>query len=160
MTWLGQDSVGEWLYAPRGAAASYETSEPAPLPVNFLTLVPHDSAGWIATWMWGNREIDIELYVDLVVLPEWVSDECLKVIDLDLDVIRYVDGRTVLDDEDEFELNRVRLGYPEETVTSARILAETLTELVQRHVPPLASASRRWMQLVPGGRQTAEDPAD
>lgn len=127
------------------------------MPVDFLTLVPHGSPGWIATWMWGNRKINIDLYVDIVVLPEWASDECLKVIDLDLDVIRYLDGRTVLDDEDEFELNRVHLGYPEETATSARTLAEMLTDLIERREPPFASASRRWMQLVPGGPHAVEN---
>lgn len=70
---LGVDEAGVWLFAPKRAAASYAASGPTPLPVNFLTLVPN-SAGWIATWMWGNDAIDIDLYVDVVGDPRWVSE--------------------------------------------------------------------------------------
>lgn len=156
MSSFGHDDLGEWLYAPRGAAASYHASGPAPLPVNFLSLVPRDSVGWIATWMWGNSEVDIDVYVDLVADPEWISDSVLKVVDLDLDVIRYRDGRTILDDEDEFEVNRVRLGYPEPLAASARTVAEELLYLVERSDPPFDTPNPRWLRLV--AEKSAEDP--
>jgi len=85
---LGQDDHGTWLFAPRGTAASYAGHEPTPLPVSFLTLLPRSERWWIATWISGNDEIDIDLYVDIVHPPKWIGDACLRTVDLDLDAIR------------------------------------------------------------------------
>jgi hypothetical protein len=140
---LGVDEAGVWLFAPKGAAASYAASGPTPLPVNFLTLVPN-SAGWIATWMWGNDAIDIDLYVDVVGDPRWVSETELRIIDLDLDVIRRRNGQVILDDEDEFVENMSVRRYPADVIKRARATADELVEAVAQRRAPFGSESQQW----------------
>lgn len=143
MQHLGTDEAGIWLLAPKGAEASYAARGPAPLPVNFLTLVPH-ATGWIATWMWGNDAIDIDVYVDVVGDPRWVSATELRVIDLDLDVIRRRNGHVSLDDEDEFLENVTLRRYPADVVQRARATAGELVEAVAQRRPPFGNESQQW----------------
>jgi hypothetical protein len=143
---LGADAQGTWLFAPRGAAASYSQTGPAPLPVNFLTLVP-STTGWIATWMWGNPAIDIDVYVDVIDFPTWVSETELRVVDLDLDVIRIRSGQVVLDDEDEFVENIAARRYPADVVETARATADELVEAVEQRRAPFGDQSLRWRDI-------------
>ena len=148
---LGADAYGTWLFAPRGAAAAYSQTGPAPLPVNFLTLVPSTN-GWIATWMWGNPAIDIDVYVDVTDVPSWVSPHELRVVDLDLDVIRRRSGEVVLDDEDEFLRSISTRRYPAHLVEMARATADALLEAVEQRLAPFADQSLRWRNLVASRR--------
>jgi uncharacterized protein len=148
---LGSDELGTWLFAPKGAAASYARTGPAPLPVHFLTLVPHGGTWWVATWMWGNPAVDIDVYVDVVHPPVWESASRLRVVDLDLDVIRRRDGTVHLDDEDEFAENCVSRRYPDGVVATARATGEELRRAVARREPPFDAGPRRWLASVPGG---------
>ena len=142
---LGADGSGTWLFAPQGAAASYTERGPFPLPVNFLTLVPA-STGWIATWMWGNAAIDIDVYVDVVVAPIWVSESELQVVDLDLDVIRRRNGDVIIDDEDEFVENISLRGYPADVVANARTTADELVVAVAERRAPFGHQFRPWQE--------------
>lgn len=148
MTRLGSDDLGTWLFAPKGAAASYVASGSDPLPVNFLTLVPAGDQWWMATWMWGSPTRDIELYVDIVHPPAWVSETCLRVVDLDLDVIRYRDGSVVIDDEDEFEKHRVSLSYPDQIVSSARSTSKQVVVSVAAGESPFLRPPERWLGVL------------
>lgn len=141
---LGEDEQGTWLFAPRGAAASYAVDGPKPLPVTFLTLLPRGEEWWIATWMRDNPEIDIDLYVDIVHPPRW-RDGVLRVIDLDLDVIRRRSGHVLLDDEDEFELHAVALDYPAEVVAMARTTADATLSAVAAGTPPFSAPPDHWL---------------
>ena len=148
MTRLGIDDLGTWLYAPIGAAASYAKSGLAVLPVNFLTLIPHEAKWWVSTWMWGNPTVDIELYVDIVHPPVWESESCLRVIDLDLDVIRHRDGTLEIDDEAEFESHSVAFGYPASVVAAARSTADEIFAAITANASPFGSEPRRWLAAV------------
>lgn len=139
----GEDAAGTWLFAPRGAAAIYSVLGPTPLPVNFVTLVPKD-AGWIATWMWGNEAIDMDVYVDVVGAPSWTSTARLRVVDLDLDVIRRPDGQVILDDEDEFVENISVRRYPADVVEQARTTADELLTAVAERQAPFDDQSHHW----------------
>lgn len=141
---LGIDDCGVWLFAPRGAAASYSSVGPMPLPVNFLTVVPH-AAHWIATWMWGNPDVDIDLYVDVVDVPTWMSSSELRVVDLDLDVVRTSGGQVYLDDEDEFAENMSRRQYPTELVEAARSTARDVLAAVGQHIAPFGPRPSQWL---------------
>lgn len=142
---VGEDASGTWLFAPRGAEAAYSALGPMPLPVNFLTLVPRD-AGWIATWMWGNPAVDIDVYVDIVGPPRWLSKSQLQVVDLDLDVIRRPSGEVVLDDEDEFIENTSSRRYPADIVRRARATADALLVAVAERRAPFGDESRPWQK--------------
>ena len=145
---LGTDEHGTWLYAPRGTAASYTRTGPAPLPVHFLTLVPTSAQGWVATWMWGNPTIDIDVYVDIVHQPTWLSASVLRVVDMDLDVIRRTSGHVFLDDEDEFNQHMVSREYPAALVHAARASADALVERVAQRQCPFGGESLRWLDVV------------
>jgi hypothetical protein len=152
MSYLGEDDEGIWLYAPRGAAASYAADGVRPLPVSFLTLVPRGGQWWMATWMRDNPEIDIDVYVDIVQPPAWTDDgACLRIVDLDLDVIRRRSGEVLLDDEDEFEEHSVSLAYPSKVVQAARAAADAALAAVRSATPPFADAPDRWVRRATTG---------
>jgi hypothetical protein len=142
---LGQDEHGTWLFAPLGAAATYAGHGPTPLPVSFLTLLPRGEKWWIATWMRDNEGVDIDLYVDIVQPPRWDGPACIRVVDLDLDVIRRRGGAVVLDDEDEFELHTATLRYPPDVVDGARAAADAVFAAVTDGTPPFSQPPERWL---------------
>ena len=58
-------------------------------------------------------------------------------IDMDLDVVRAVDGRgTWIDDRDEWDEHRIAYGYPAEIVTHLEALAIELERKVRDRVAP------------------------
>ena len=67
--------------------------------------------------------------------------------DLDLDVIRFVDGRVEVVDRDEFELHQRRYGYPEDLVAEAERATATAYERVVARMPPFDGfAARAWIE--------------
>jgi protein associated with RNAse G/E len=145
-TLLGEDEFGVWL---GGAANSVAYSGPRGSGVfepAFVQLFPRDE-WWVAIW---NATGGMELYVDVTTPPQWVSDDHVTMIDLDLDVIRFrEDGRVILDDEDEFAEHQIEFGYPEDVVRRAQSSAEFLLEAVRSGAEPFGSASARWFQRLP-----------
>jgi len=139
---LGEDEWGTWLWAPRGTRSRYAGREPTVLPVDFLMLIPRD-AWWRATWMFASH---IDLYVDIGCPVEWVTPNRLRVVDLDLDVIRFTDGRCLIDDEDEFAEHTVSLQYPPEVVATARRSADEVLVAVRDRVPPFGDPPARWLR--------------
>ena len=74
-----------------------------------------------------------------------LEEGTVTAVNLDLDVVRYFDGRVEVLDEDEFAEHQVQLGYPAELITQAR---QTCDWLVGRSRPgPSRSArpGRRWL---------------
>ena len=140
---LGEDEHGTWLWRPagrpvfRGETTVFTPNEPA------LILVP-PGAWWSVSWYPGHHEID--LYVNIDTPAVW-EDERIMCIDLDLDVIRFVDGRVELVDQDEFEEHQVRYRYPQELVTAATEAAAEALELVRRNAAPFdGTAAERWKE--------------
>ena len=138
MRFLKDDEWGTWLWAPEGTTFVYSAADsPQPLPVSFLTLVPSGGEWWVATWMYGHDTI--VLYVDIVCgTPSWsASRDHVRIVDLDLDVMRLRDGSVVIDDEDEFAANSSALAYPADVVSTAWATANLVAALVRADVPPL-----------------------
>ena len=146
MTRLGRDDQGTWLFAPKGTTTWFATSGTASLPVNFITLVPAGDQWWLCTWMSSNPDVDTDFYVDIVHPPLWTSESRVEVIDLDLDVIRYRDGRVVLDDEDEFKEHSISLAYPPDVIASARGSGQQVLDFVTKATPPFAAPPDRWLE--------------
>ena len=111
------------------------------MPCDFLTLVP---AGqwWMATWM---IDADHELYVDITTPATWGSGVG-RVVDLDLDIQRWPDGRVELLDESEFEERRHSLGYPADVVASARDSAQAVLTAVKASSHPFGPVPTRWLE--------------
>jgi hypothetical protein len=149
---LGHDEHGAWLGLPVGSPYSGPNGA-GELEHGFVGLIPEDS-WWIASFWAGHPETDV--YVDITTTAIWKTESHLVVVDLDLDVIRYRDGRTELVDEDEFEEHRVVLGYPVDVVDQARATAEEMLSLVAGRREPFDEVGRRWLMRLPAQLGTLE----
>src|SRR5262245_61044187 len=99
---LGDDEHGTWLWGPagrtifRGDVPLFLTQQDA-----LILLLP--DTWWSPGWWIGHPET--EVYVNIGTPPEW-EDTRVSSTDLDLDVVRFCDGRLEIVDEDEFELHQ------------------------------------------------------
>jgi hypothetical protein len=149
---LGEDEFGVWLWAPAGNVItkgddSFLTQQPT------LGLVPR-SGMWNAAWWLGHPEL--ELYLDINTPPEWAGEdsggsggsagaERVSMVDLDLDVIRWLDGCVAIVDEDEFAAHRVEYGYPPDVVDAALNAAAELQAAVEARREPFGDVMERWL---------------
>jgi protein associated with RNAse G/E len=109
-------------------------------------LIPDDE-WWVATWDFSE---ELELYVDVATPAVWKAVDHVTAVDLDLDVIRFRDGRVVLDDEDEFAQHQVEFGYPDDVVIRAQATAEFLLDAVRLRTEPFGSAYELWQGKLGG----------
>lgn len=147
---LGSDAHGDWLGLPAGTAlerpgASYVA------PTDQVVLVP--AAGpdlgraWLATFHGEGGPLAV--YVDVTTPPTWDGDT-LRAVDLDLDVLRGLTGRTWVDDEDEFAEHRVTLGYPAEVCALAIASCERVRAIMEAgHAPYDGATARGWLARLP-----------
>ena len=110
----------------------------------FTIFVPA-SDWWIASFN-DERSPEIETYVDICTPAKWHTPTHVSSIDLDLDVIRYWDGRVFIDDEDEFAEHQVAYGYPADVVDQARSTCDRLLDLVTRQVEPFDGTGREHLR--------------
>ncbi|MCA2214384.1 DUF402 domain-containing protein [Jidongwangia harbinensis] len=120
------DRHGWWLGGRAGILLQRGSEPPVVQPSDVVLLVPPGEP-WIASWN-DPAANDIALYVDVTTTPVRDGD-AVHAVDLDLDVVRWRDGRVDVLDEDEFADHQVRYGYPPEIVTQA---LETTGDLVAR----------------------------
>ncbi|WP_456207235.1 DUF402 domain-containing protein [Streptomyces sp. LZ34] len=93
-----------------------------------------------------------EMYCDVCSVPEWNADgTALRMVDLDLDVVRPRGGEAHVKDEDEFAEHQVGYGYPDSVSGKARETCEWLIEAVRRDgdgVEPFTSVYCYWLGLI------------
>lgn len=147
---LGEDRHGVWLGTARGVPVA---SDSGGWTARFaqVTLVPRGE-WWTATFCAAPGP---EVYCDVCTVPEWSPDgTVLRMVDLDLDVVRFRGGDAYAKDEDEFAVHREEFGYPDGLVEEARRTCARLLEACRREGPggggaePFASAFRPWLGLV------------
>jgi hypothetical protein len=86
----------------------------------------------------------MEIYVDVTTRPA-LDDGTVRAVDLDLDVVRFRDGRVEVLDEDEFAEHQVQLGYPAELITQARQTCDSLAGAVLSRTEPFGQAGAEWL---------------
>jgi hypothetical protein len=145
--YLGADEAGDWL----GFRVGTVMSRPG---VTFTTeneqvgLVP--SAGtavgraWLATFHGPGGSV--WTYVDMTTVPAW-SGRTLRAIDLDLDVVEGLDREVYVDDQDEFDANRVEYSYPREVVDLAMATRDIVHIAVRDKHPPFDGSSAPWFDV-------------
>jgi len=106
---LGYDPHGTWLGLPSGTAmsrpgATFRTDQRSVL------LVPPASP-FVATFYADGGSSVANIYVDITTTPTW-DGSTLRMVDLDLDVVKGWTGRVWVKDVDEFADHRVRFDYP------------------------------------------------
>ncbi|MFB7209398.1 DUF402 domain-containing protein [Streptomyces sp. NPDC056255] len=144
---LGEDEHGVWLGTARGvpvrSAAGGRMSRFA-----YVTLIPRGE-WWTATFCVDPGP---EIYCDVCTAPEWSPNGAvLRMVDLDLDVVRLRGSEAHVEDEDEFAGHRIGYGYPAGLISKARQTCEWLMEACRREgngVEPFASAYRYWLGLL------------
>lgn len=120
-TVLDADEHGIWLYMAAGTHMS-RPGMSVDEEVDWVALAPHDQP-WLAGFYPATKWVAV--YVDMATVPVWrdLGDDRgweVTSVDLDLDVVLTSEGHLYVDDEDEFELHQVELGYPPEVVDLAR----------------------------------------
>jgi protein associated with RNAse G/E len=141
---LGEDEHGTWVGCAAGTAGRRGDEPPVVWESAFVLLFPRD-AWWTAVFNAEPREP--EIYCDVTTVPEWRDGE-VTMVDLDLDVLRFRDGRLHLDDEDEFAEHQVRYAYPDEIISQAERSAAWLMKAVGGATGPFGGAHERWLSAV------------
>ncbi|GAA0897576.1 MULTISPECIES: DUF402 domain-containing protein [Streptomyces violaceusniger group] len=144
---LGEDEHGVWLGTVQGVPVRSATGGWTSR-FGYVMLVPR-GAWWTATFC---ADPGPEMYCDVCTAPEWEPDgTVLRMVDLDLDVVRPRGGEARIEDEDEFVGHRVSYGYPQSVINKARQTCEWLMEAGRRDgdgAEPFASAYRYWLGLI------------
>lgn len=105
---LGEDEHGVWVHTPEDTLAQRGDLPPRPIPAGSVGLVPPE-AWWFIEFYWNHPRYAV--YVNIGTPCEWIGDR-VRQVDLDLDVVRNVDGSVEVLDEDEFVEHQVRYRYP------------------------------------------------
>jgi hypothetical protein len=147
-TLLGSDEHGDWIGIPAGTVMT----RPAMTFVSEtdqVGLVPAADAGggrgWLATFhapgIWAHT------YVDMTTPPAW-DGSVVRAVDLDLDVVRPVEGEVFVDDEDEFAEHQRLFGYPPEIVDLAERSCAWVRDAIVRELPPFDGTAAEWLARV------------
>jgi protein associated with RNAse G/E len=142
VTPVGSDEFGWWLGARNGLVLQRGDEAPITQHYDLVMLVPK-SGSWIAFWNSG-AERTVEVYVDVTTRPR-CTPTCVEAVDLDLDVIRFRDGRVELVDEDEFADHQVRYSYPPHIVEQATSTAAALLDAVTAGSEPFGAVGPAWL---------------
>ncbi len=148
LTLLGDDRHGTWLGATVGTVVQRGMEPPRTMRRYFVQLISPES--WWTALFNGPNPDEMEVYVDVTTPPVWPDPGRVEMIDLDLDVVRRVDGTVYVDDEDEFEEHRVSLGYPPAMADMARTVAARLAIALEQRRPPFDEEATTWLEMVSG----------
>ena len=140
MNWLDQDEWGTWLWTPPGSSAQRGAEPPQTFNhLNVKLISPGD--WWTAIWNDGGR---YDLYID-VITPAAISADIVTMIDLDLDLVRTVDGAVTIQDEDEFADHQVRYRYSEYLIDRAVSATHGLKPKLEAREEPFGDVGDRMM---------------
>lgn len=84
---------------------------------------------WYNVWQFDRRE-GVLFYAN-VAMPCRFDGSVLRWVDLDIDVVQYADGSTVVRDEQEFAERSISLRYPPEVIRSALAARDELLRLAR-----------------------------
>lgn len=143
MVFLGEDQHGTWLGAPLGTVIQRGKEPPMTWNRPFVQLIQLDRP-WIPIW---NVDPDkTEIYVDITTVPESPSPDRFEAVDIDLDVVKLVDGSILVLDEDEFDDHRVALSYPPWLVDQARATTASVATAIEFEKSPFDGAHLPWFE--------------
>lgn len=142
---LGSDLHGDWV-GQRDGWRSARPGVEAPSHGDSVTLIP-PSGEYAATI--NDTHPRIRVYIDIAWDVRWEAGEPTG-IDMDLDVVRALDGRGVfIDDRDEWDEHRVQYGYPRDIVERLEAVAVELEAQVNAKAPPYDDATTaRWFAVL------------
>ena len=133
--YIGSDEHGTWLGVRAGDSARKGDEPPVTFRSDSVFLVPDDS-WWTSIW---NSAGDVAGYVDITMPAVWAAG-AVTMVDLDLDVAMWRDGRVEVLDEDEFEEHRSLLGYPPHVAAGARAATAEVVLAIEAGREPFRTA--------------------
>jgi len=143
MMLLGEDGHGTWLGAPAGTVIQRGEESPMSWKHPFVQLI-QPARAWIPIW---NVEPDkTEIYVDITTVPTRPAPDRYEAIDLDLDVVRLIDGTIMILDEDEFDEHRLALDYPDWLIDQARATTAAVAVAIELGTAPFNGAHLPWFE--------------
>lgn len=96
-----------------------------------------DTERWFSIFRFQTPGGGLRNYYFNINLPPEFDGNTLDLVDLDLDLLLWPDGRIELLDEAEFERNASAYGYPPETVRKARETVNEVLEMIRRGALPI-----------------------
>jgi hypothetical protein len=143
---LGEDEHGLWLGWGKNMLMARGSEPPVTMSAAHVQLIRRKD-WWCGAFHAPPRTTAV--YCDITTVAEWTAPDEITMVDLDLDVLRYRDGRPPqIVDEDEFLEHQVRYAYPPEVIANARAAADALLVSVQRDEEPFKSAYRKWLSPI------------
>lgn len=143
MTRLGDDECGTWFAVPSGSRVQRAHEAAFDLPDGFVMVVPPDR-WWSAEFYVSHPEW--ELYVNIG-LPAEIGVDWVRQVDLDLDVVRTLEGALETLDEDEFADHQLQFEYPIKLIEGARRAEAEVVTMLERRDEPFERASKPWLAL-------------
>ncbi len=140
MDLLGKDEHGWWLFGRKGMPLQRGAEPAVQQRQDFALLVPAEGC-WTACF---NAEGDLDIYADVTTRPVLTGGR-ITAVDLDLDVVRFADGRVAVLDEDEFAEHQAELAYPAELITQARATCDWLVGAISARAEPFGQAGASWL---------------
>jgi uncharacterized protein len=143
MLLLGEDEYGIWLGAPIGTVIQRGMEDPKTWIHPFVQLIQPDTP-WIP--IWNVDPVKTEIYVDITTVPTRPNPQLFEAVDIDLDVVRLVDGSIEILDEDEFADHSISLGYPDWLIDQARAATAHVAVAIESGTAPFDGSHLPWFE--------------
>lgn len=137
---LGEDAYGRWLGVAAGGA--WWAADGARAGVFERPLVKLVPAGTF--WTVCFHPVDPVIDVDIVLPVRW-SAGGLEEIDLELDVLRFADGRVEVRDRDAFERVRAEWALPDAIAAQAEAACAWVYARVAEGAEPFGAVGPAWL---------------
>lgn len=143
---VGEDSFGVWVLLPQGTQVTRPGCAIV-APVDAVSLFAPDTPAVPSFYRIEDAppEVQHSVYVDITTPPIW-NGETVTMLDLDLDVVEYLDGRIAVLDEDEFAENQVGYGYPNDLTALARASCADVVQAMKAGAEPYRSVGWQWLR--------------
>ena len=142
---LGEDAYGRWVAVPEGSKRWKGHEDVRPTREHAVFLAPHE--GW---WHlhYNGATTQFSHFVDIVTPPTWVNDYRYEMIDLDLDVVVHQDGTVEIEDEDEFEVHKIKYAYTEEMIRRAQEETARVVRWLEARREPFFEVAKGWLSTL------------
>ena len=139
-SYLGEDQYGHWVGQTEGAPWWLaDHSRSGVFTASFVSLVPHN-AYWTACFNKSDPLFDVD-----IALPVQWNNDVIEIIDLELDVLRFTDGRVIVRDQEEFAQTRDTFNMPEAMVKQAESACAFMVDQLEQIAEPFGSVGKAWL---------------
>lgn len=143
---LGEDQYGFWMAVPEGTRRWKGADTVHPTRQHAVFCAPRHA--WWHLHYEGPGAREYSAFVDIVTPPRWVSESRYEMIDLDLDVALHQDGTIEIQDEDEFEIHKVKYAYTDEMISCAVAETARIVAALEGRQEPFFETAESWLERV------------